>query len=167
MRRLRFATAALLPMLALLADAAHGAAACDGSRPLDVKLDTLESGKTRLAELRGGPVLLKLWATWCAPCRDQARVLRDLAAEIESRGVTVLAVDEGERDSLVRDFLVDEPSDFPVLLDRAQMIPTLCEIDRLPALVGLAPDGTVAGVLIGLAQPIEVLGLLDRIAPAN
>jgi thiol-disulfide isomerase/thioredoxin len=62
--------------------AAEGTAAADSGKPVEAKLDRLEGGRLRLSELRGRPVLLKLWATWCLPCRDQAAVLHELRDEL-------------------------------------------------------------------------------------
>ena len=46
-----------------------------------------------LAETRGTPVLLNLWATWCAPCVAEMPLLDDLAAEVAG-SVRVLTVSE-------------------------------------------------------------------------
>ncbi len=137
--------------------------------PLEAKLERLgekDESKVRLSELRGGPVLLKLWATWCLPCRDQARILHDLRGELDRRGFAVYAVDEGEKPAVVRAFLAEEPSHFPVLLDRYQAIARLLAVEELPALVVLRPDGTVAAVNRGLTKADELPALLDAVSSA-
>lgn len=45
-----------------------------------------------LAEFRGRPVLLNLWAPWCPPCRSEMRALDALAGRRNGIGVEVLAV---------------------------------------------------------------------------
>jgi thiol-disulfide isomerase/thioredoxin len=154
-RPARRAAILLVLALALL----PSAAASEGAT-FDAKMDRLEGGRIAVAELRGTPVLLKLWATWCLPCVEQGRVLHELREELDARGVTVLAVAVGERKEVVQRFVSESPSEFPVVLDRPQVVPRRLDIGELPALVLLRSDGTVAAVRLGLSQREDVLDLL-------
>jgi thiol-disulfide isomerase/thioredoxin len=51
-----------------------------------------EGAETSLAEFSGSPVLLNLWATWCAPCLKELPTLDRLSQSQE--GVIVLAVSQ-------------------------------------------------------------------------
>jgi cytochrome c biogenesis protein CcmG, thiol:disulfide interchange protein DsbE len=55
------------------------------------------SGSVKLSALRGKPVLLNFWASWCVPCKDEAPMLRE-AYRVYGSKVHFLGVDE--RDSL-------------------------------------------------------------------
>jgi cytochrome c biogenesis protein CcmG, thiol:disulfide interchange protein DsbE len=46
-----------------------------------------------LAELRGVPVVLNLWASWCSPCREEAGRLEDGWRALGARGVLFLGLD--------------------------------------------------------------------------
>lgn len=141
-----------------------GPVAADGrDRPLDAKLVRSEGGKVRLSEVRGRPVLLELWASWCLPCREQTEILEGLGEVLATRGIDVYAVNVGETPETVRAHQAREQSAFPVWLDRVQAIPTRLGIERLPALVLLAPDGTVAARAVGVTRREKVLELLDRL----
>ncbi|HUQ16411.1 MAG TPA: TlpA disulfide reductase family protein [Candidatus Saccharimonadales bacterium] len=60
-------------------------------------------GRTRsLGSLRGTPVVLNFWATWCVPCRTELPAMERVAAE--RREVTFLAIDLDEDGGKVRDF---------------------------------------------------------------
>lgn len=60
-------------------------------------------GATRtLGSLRGSPVVLNFWATWCVPCRTELPAMERVAAA--SRDVTFLAIDLDEDGGKVRDF---------------------------------------------------------------
>jgi len=158
MHRLPTAVRHALLLISLLVGAA--AAGAD-DRPVEAVLERLEGGRVKLAELRGTPVLLELWATWCAPCVEQAEILHALGPELAERRVSVLAVDVGEERSVVEAFVAGRAGTFPVLLDRRQVVPRQVDIGELPALVLLDADGRVAGVRLGLTGREEVLAMLE------
>lgn len=60
-------------------------------------LRTFDGKWVRLSELRGRPVVLDFWATWCRPCRTSMPHLEDLQKRYGSQGLVVigLSVDEG------------------------------------------------------------------------
>jgi cytochrome c biogenesis protein CcmG, thiol:disulfide interchange protein DsbE len=133
-------------------------------KTVEAKLERLEGGRLRLSELRGAPLLLELWATWCLPCRDQARILHDLTDELTARGIAVLSVDEGESDKVVRRFLADHPGDFPVALDRLQLLADALGVGELPALALLDAGGELVELRPGLTRRDELLAMLDAVA---
>jgi thiol-disulfide isomerase/thioredoxin len=63
-------------------------------------------GTIRLASLKGKVVLLDLWASWCAPCREELPLLDDLSRRLKGEGVEIIAVsvdeDRAAADELVR-----------------------------------------------------------------
>ena len=71
-------------------------ALADGKRP-DAPGLTLPRlgapGRTSLDDYRGRVVVLNFWASWCAPCRDEAPLLERWHRRIAPRGGTVLGVD--------------------------------------------------------------------------
>ena len=60
-----------------------------GSLMPDFTLEDASGRKLRLADLKGEPVLVNLWATWCAPCVTELPLLEALAARSKVRVLTV------------------------------------------------------------------------------
>ena len=61
---------------------------------------TMEGAPISLASLRGSPVLLNVWATWCHPCQDEIPVLEALYKRHSAVGLKVIGVsidDAGRR----------------------------------------------------------------------
>jgi thiol-disulfide isomerase/thioredoxin len=76
-------------------------------------------GKTwELAALKGRPVLLNFWATWCEPCRAEMPSLDRLARRHAGEGLAVFTVNYQEGEAKIRAFLDTLQVSLPVLLDR-------------------------------------------------
>jgi thiol-disulfide isomerase/thioredoxin len=91
---------------------AHGG----GDLPADfwsLRFDRPEGGELALAGLRGQPLLLNFWATWCAPCIRELPMLDRFQKEQRAGGwqVVGLAVDSP---TPVREFLLKRPLTFSV-----------------------------------------------------
>lgn len=68
-------------------------------RPLPaIRLQRLDGTILDLSSLRGKPVLLNFWATWCAACRTELPILDQLYAAYRTRGLQVLAISEDRGD---------------------------------------------------------------------
>ncbi len=70
------------------------------------------------ADYRGSPLLLNVWATWCPPCREELRGLREHIGKLDQAGLQVVAVsvDDSDRSAAVAQFAGEEDLTFPVLL---------------------------------------------------
>ncbi len=67
-----------------------------GERAPDLALAALDSGpaKVRLSQLKGHPVVISFWASWCPPCRKEMPELAAAYTANRKSGLEVLAVNE-------------------------------------------------------------------------
>ncbi len=80
------------------------------------KLGTGGSGS--LADYRGKPVLLNVWASWCDPCKEEMPLLERAHKRMAAAGGTVLGVDVQDDQERAMAFLRDKGVTFPSLRDR-------------------------------------------------
>jgi cytochrome c biogenesis protein CcmG/thiol:disulfide interchange protein DsbE len=59
-------------------------------------LKDIEGQPVSLAALKGKPVLISFWATWCTPCRDELPRISAAARAHADQGLTVIAIDYGQ-----------------------------------------------------------------------
>jgi len=114
------------------------------------RLDT--SGTLALASLRGKPVVLNFWASWCVPCKGEAKMLENAWQRYRAQGVVFVGIDWHDVKSDARRFLDHHGVTYPTVLDGSGSItdrygvvgvPETYFIDRRGRLVGEHIVGTV------------------------
>lgn len=100
--------------------------------------------RVRLSDLRGRPVLLDFWATWCGPCRAELPVLVRLHQRYSARGFTVVGVNVDEAGpSLVPQFKRHFNIPYAVVYDLGNAASRAYQVTGLPTLVLIDRSGTV------------------------
>ncbi len=117
----------------------------------DFQLQSLDGQTVSLSALKGRPVLINFWATWCVPCRMEIPVLQQLAedAEWKERGLVVLAVNLGEPPSLVREFVEAFGISFTVLLDANLEVAVAYNAAAIPVTYFIDKDGIINDIKVG------------------
>ena len=120
---------------------------------LHAEADRLLPGGTdaferRIAALKGYPVVVNMWASWCGPCRFEFPTLQKLSARY-GRRVAFLGVDSQDSDAAASTFLDEAPVPYPSYTDPDKEI-----VAALHATLGL-PDTAFydrSGKLVYLKQ---------------
>lgn len=155
-RRLRLS--ALVIVITLVA------AACASAAPPKLDLDTtappipipneslLPIGASDLESILvgqlGNPVVVNIWASWCAPCRAEAPLLQRAHVEFGDQ-VTFIGIASNDRAKDAAKFLDRFGITYPNLLDRSGEVTTLLEMSNFPTTYVFGRDGVLRAKVTG------------------
>jgi thiol-disulfide isomerase/thioredoxin len=123
------------------------------------RFDRPEGGELRLEGLRGKPLLVNFWATWCPPCVEEMPMIDAFFRENSAKGWQVigLAIDQP---SAVRKFLIKTPVSYPIGLaglDGTELIKQLGNnAGGLPFTFVVNGDGSVAARKMGKLESSDL-----------
>jgi len=89
-----------------------------GQATPELGLPDLDGRPWHWRDVRGAPVLLNFWASWCEPCRAEMPSLELAAERFTRQGLRVLAINFRETDQALQRYLNAYPSGLTVLRDR-------------------------------------------------
>ncbi len=115
---------------------------------------TLSDGETVVSfeEYLGKKVLLNFWATWCGPCVGEMPALQRLSEEYPDE-LVVLAVNCGEDQKTVQQFVEDNGYTFPVVLDTDYAIQDMFGgVTSIPETVIIDEEGYIVTITTGAAD---------------
>lgn len=119
-----------------------------GSRAPDFQLINVNGNPIRLSDLRGRPVLINFWATWCGPCVIEMPILQDRFLKYSSE-LIILAINADEPYNDIRDFVNGNGITFEVLQDPDSNIQGLYKINGYPTSFFIDTDGIIKAIQIG------------------
>lgn len=115
----------------------------------DFTLETLDGDTFTLSELRGQPVVVNFWATWCPPCRAEIPHFQQ-ASRMYNGQVAIIGVDDGEPRDRVVPFVQEMGMTYPVPLDLSSEVSRRYRVNSLPTTFFIGADGVIANVHIGI-----------------
>lgn len=139
----------LVLALVILATGCTETGAAVGDRAPDFQLQDLEGNEVSLSSLRGSPILLNFWATWCPPCRLEMPFIQEVYQEWTDKGLVILAIDMGESAATVREFMQNNNYTIPVLLDTRRVVSQKYNVTAIPTTFFIDRNGVIQDKLIG------------------
>jgi thiol-disulfide isomerase/thioredoxin len=153
-----------LAALAVAAPDAQAQKVGRGSPSPEIDLPTLGGGRVKLSALKGHPVVITFWGTWCPPCREEFPELVAAQKQYHDAGLVVLAVNQRDQElteKAVQDFVNEFGVDFPVALDVRGRTRRNFRLVGLPTTIFVDAAGVIRAVHPG---PISHVGLSDALA---
>jgi len=123
----------------------------EGFSAPDFTLDLLGGGKVTLSDLRGKPVVLNIWATWCPPCRKEMPAIENVYRSYKELGLVVIGLNLTSQDSeqAVSDFVQELELTFPIALDRDGSVGDRYRPPGLPTTYFIDDQGVIQSVVVG------------------
>lgn len=125
-----------------------------------------EAGSFRLSSLRGKPVLLNFWASWCAPCEDEAPLLQEAYArygdDVEFVGIDI----RDARDDAIG-FVEDYDLTYPQVRDEVLRVYTQYGLLGQPESFFIDQDGVVVQHVKGPLREEVLYQYLDVLVSRN
>ena len=114
-------------------------------------LDLIHGDTVSLRQKYKGQVtLVNIWATWCAPCREEMPSMEALYKDYQARGFKIAAVsiDDGSHQQVL-DFVHQYGLTFDILQDQSMAIQGVYQTTGVPESFLLDRDGKIVRRLIG------------------
>jgi cytochrome c biogenesis protein CcmG/thiol:disulfide interchange protein DsbE len=105
----------------------------------------LDGGTLELASLRGRPVVINFWASWCGPCKTEAAELEKQWQQLRGKGVVFLGVDYNDSKGDARKFLSHHGVTYTTILDRSATIGDRYGLSGVPETYFVDRKGRIVG----------------------
>jgi cytochrome c biogenesis protein CcmG/thiol:disulfide interchange protein DsbE len=114
------------------------------------------NGRIALSELRGTPIVLNFWASWCDPCRTEAPVLERGWREAGRQDVLFLGLDMQDVRSDAREFLREFSITYPNIREGDKDTARRYGTTGIPETFFISSNGRVVGHVIGALTPDQL-----------
>lgn len=103
-------------------------------------------------ELRGSPVVVNFWASWCVPCQQEAELLERVFREYEDDGVVFLGVNIKDSDVAAMQFVDEYGISYPVVRDVSEELSRTLGVSGIPETFFIDARGRFVGTASGSVQ---------------
>ncbi|SEB64858.1 TlpA family protein disulfide reductase [Terriglobus roseus] len=135
---------------------------------------TSSTGKrVSLADLKGKPVLLNFWATWCTPCKVEMPWFEEFQKKYAAQGLEVVGINEDEdakspeMQATIKKVLGQTGVDYTILMSDKKVGDAYGGLDVLPATFFIDRNGKIVAQAIGLAPKEDAEANIQKIVAGS
>ncbi len=129
----------------------------------DFQLSTFDGQTVHLADLRGKPVVLNFWASWCEPCRDEQPAVNTLWQRYQSRGVVFVGINIQDTPHDALGFIRQYGVAYPVVSDPKGAVYIDYGVVGVPETYLVTREGKIKQKLVGPVDPNRLATLLEEL----
>ncbi|MEK4012429.1 thiol-disulfide oxidoreductase ResA [Peribacillus sp. FSL M8-0224] len=136
-----------------------------GSDAPNFVLTDMEGKEHKLSDYKGKGVFLNFWGTYCKPCEYEMPYMENQYKNFKDQGVEILAVNVGESDYAVNNFITKHDLTFPVMIDKGREVENAYRVDILPVSFLVDKEGKVIDIITGALTEESIQKHMERIKP--
>lgn len=118
----------------------------------EATLHGLNGADRRLSALRGKPLLINVWASWCGPCRMEMGSLERLAWQDQGKRFHVIGISTDDSEAAAKRYLQQSNATLNHYLDHALELENMLGAERLPLTVLVDAQGRVLAKFYGARE---------------
>ena len=118
----------------------------------DARMQGLLGPSTKLSALRGKPLVINVWASWCGPCREEMASLERLSRRFWGTELNVIGISTDDYQDRAEAFLHKSGVTFGNYIDRRLELEHMLGADRLPLTLLVDAQGRVLAKFYGAKE---------------
>lgn len=129
----------------------------------DFHLNTFDGASISLSDLRGKPVVINFWASWCPPCRYEAPLIENAWRLFEKRDVVFIGVNVQDKKEDALRYLREFNITYPNGPDPTGEIGINYGVSGLPVTFFVSREGEIVRRWVGALDPKELMASIQEI----
>lgn len=131
-----------------------------GALAPNFRLETASGETIELAELRGTPVFINFWASWCFFCLTEMPAIQKVSDEYGDRAV-MLGVNISDTPEDIHTYAGNNGIRYPLPMDTERAVMEAYGVRQMPTSIFVDANGVVSSVVYGVIVPDEMRANID------